>query len=258
MNRRFGAAVIACALAGAGVALGQYLEAVVPTGDSPGELVWSRVWNKVYCSNTQDASITVISGESSQVLTTIQIGDYPGYLCLNSDESKLYCTRTNDENRLVIIDVGADTILKTLSIPNRPGPMAFSATMAKLYISCSDDPVYRIVVLDARADTVLQYIPVLGVGSLLWHPVTNRIFCYTVWNEDTVKVVDCLTDQVVNRTPLRTADGLYSWCHNPVSDLVYLAAYRAVFALTPTGDSVAAIIPVRCQDIGNRLLSGHR
>jgi YVTN family beta-propeller protein len=218
------------------VALGQYLEAVVPTGDSPGELIWSRVWNKVYCSNTQDASITVISGESNQVLTTIQVGDYPGYLSLNSDESKLYCTRTEDENRLVIIDVGADTILKTLSIPNRPGPMAYNATMDKMYISCNDDPVYRIVVLDATADTISRYIPARGVGRLLWHPVTNRVFSC---GSDTIRVIDCLTDEIA----VRMQGGGTTWCYNPVNERVYLGARHSVNVLTPYGDSVIAVVP---------------
>jgi YVTN family beta-propeller protein len=225
MNLRFRAAVIACVLAGAGMVLGQYLEAVVPTGDSPGELIWSRVWNKVYCSNTQDASITVISGESNQVLTTIQVGDYPGYLSLNSDESKLYCTR-GEENRLVVIDTRADTVLKTLNIPNYPGHMVYNQSMDKLYISCNDDPVYRIVVLDATADTVLSYIPARGVGRLLWHPVTNR-------------VVDCLTDEIA----VRIQGGGTIWCYNSVNELVYLAGAHSVSALTPEGDSLVATVP---------------
>jgi YVTN family beta-propeller protein len=233
-------AIAVCAAVGE--SSGQYLEGVVPTGDTPTWIVWSPAVNKVYCSNEQDASITVISGETNQVLTTIQVGDYPSFLCLNADGSKLYCTR-GEENRLVIVDTRADTVLKTLNIPNYPGHMVFNSTMSKLYISCNDDPVYRITVLDATADTVMCYIPVRGVGRLLWHPVTNRVFCYRSGDVDTVKVIDCATDQIVTQTPLLTTGGLGVWCHNPVNDFAYLATYHVVCALTPTGDSVMARIP---------------
>jgi YVTN family beta-propeller protein len=234
-------AIAVCAAAGA--SSGQFLEAVVPTGDTPGEIIWDPAVNKVYCVNEQDASITVISGETNQVLTTIQVGDYPSFLCLNADGSKLYCTGGEYENQLVVIDASADTILKTVTIPNRSGHMVFNQTMTKLYISCNDDPVYCVTVLDATADTVMRYIPVRGVGRLLWHPVTNRVFCYRSGDADTVKVIDCATDQIVTQTPLLTTGGLGVWCHNPVNDFAYLATYHVVCALTPAGDSVLARIP---------------
>jgi YVTN family beta-propeller protein len=234
-------AVAVCAAAGE--SSGQYLEAVVPTGDTPTWIVWSPAVNKVYCSNEQDASITVISGETNEVIATIQVGDYPSFLCLNADGSKVYCAR-GAEDRLVVIDAVADTVLKTLGIPNYPGHTVFNSTMNKLYISCSDDPVFRIAVLDATADTLLRYIPVRGVGRLLWHPGTNRVFSYTVWGADTVKVIDCLTDEVVVRLPVPTGpNALGTWCYNPVNGSVYLASYRVVCALTPLGDSVTAVIP---------------
>ncbi len=236
MNRRFCAALVLVTLAGARVSRGQYLEAIVPTGDTPVELVWSRVWNKVYCSNSQDASVTVISGATNEVLTTIPVFDYPGFLCLNADESKLYCTGGENDDQLAVIDAVADTVLKVLTIPYRPGHMVMNTSMNKLYISCNDDPVYRITVLDAGADTVLRHVPARDVGRLLWHPTTNRVFSC---GADTIRVIDCVTDQVVERTQ----GGGTVWCRSPVNDLVYLGARHSVGVLTPTGDSVVAILP---------------
>ncbi len=237
---------LACFLLAGGVSYCQFLEAVVPTGVSPVELVWNRAWNKVFCSNSQDASITVISGATNEVLATIPTFDYPGFLCLNEDGTKLYCTGGENDDQLAVTDAIADTVMKTVTIPYRPGHMVYNATMNKLYISCNDDPVYRITVLDAVADTVLRHIPVRGVGRLLWNPASNRVFCYTDWGEDTVKAVDCETDEVAARVPV---DGggyqLGDWCFNPANDLVYLSTRYGVHVYTPTGDSEVCAVPGR-------------
>ncbi len=233
----------------AGVGYCQFLEAVVPTGDTPTWIVWSPAVNKVYCSNEQDASITVISGESNEVVATIQVGDYPSFLCFNGDGTKLYCAR-GEEDALVVIDAIADTVLKTVSIPYYPGHMVYNATMNKLYISCNDDPVYRITVLDAVADTVLRHIPVRGVGRLLWHPLTNRTFCYSDLDSDTAKVIDCQTDEITVVIPVDNGGYfLGSWCTSPVNGLVYLAGRRCVYVLTPIGDSLVATVPVFGRDL---------
>ncbi len=196
------AALLAGALAGAGPSSAQFLEAVLPCGDSPIDIVWSPGVNKIFCANSQDASITVIDGDSNFVRSTIFVGDYPSFLCLNGDGTKLYCAR-GEENTLTVIDAVAETVLKQVSIPNYPGPMCFNTTMNKLYVACNDDPVYRIAVLDASADTVLRYIPVRGVGRLLWHPATNRVF---TCGADTIRVIDCVTDQIIVR--MRGGDDL--------------------------------------------------
>jgi YVTN family beta-propeller protein len=201
VNRRLCAVVLACTLAGAGVALGQFLEAVVPVGDTPGEILWNPTYNKVYCVNEQDASVTVISGATNEVLTTIDVGDYPSFLCLSADGRKVHCSR-GAENRLVVIDARSDTVLKTLSIPGYPGHMVYNSTMNKLYISCNDDPVYRITVMDCGPDTILHHVSVRDVGRLLWHPSTNSVFCYTDRDADTAKIIDCFGDTVVHVLPI--------------------------------------------------------
>ncbi len=252
MNPQFGAVVLACALflAGAGSSSAQFLEAVVPTGDTPGEIVWSPTVNKVYCTNEQDASITVISGESNQVVATIPVFDYPIFLCLNGDGTKLYCTGGENDDQLAVIDAVADTVIKTVTIPNRPGHMVYNEQMDKLYISCNDDPVYRIAVLDALADTLLRYIAVRGVGRLLWHAVSNRVFCYTEWDADTAKVIDCVGDSVVERVPV---DGggyaLGVWCSDPANSLVYLATRPGLCVFSSLGDSLLVTVPVYGRDL---------
>jgi DNA-binding beta-propeller fold protein YncE len=117
--------------------------------------------------------------------------------------------------------------------------MAFNATMNKLYVLCYDDQMVR--VFDGAADTMVAEVWLGSVpGTLLWHPVTNRVLC-SLHGTDSVLTIDCAVDEVVER--LKVGDQPYAMCWNPVNDLVYLTSRHAAFALTAEGDSVVAEIP---------------
>jgi YVTN family beta-propeller protein len=222
---------IACALADAG--WGQYLETTVPVGYSPAEVLWAGSLNKVYCANSQDATVTVIDGASNAVVATVPVGDYPDFLCWNPQQNKVYCTR-GEGDVLVAIDALADTVLHSVRLSGYPATMAMNHAMNKLYVGCYDSN--RIAVLDAGPDTVIRHIPARGVGALLWSPATNRVF---FCGADTIKVIDCATDEIV----ARMQGGGTDWCYNSVDDLVYLTAGLAVYVLSPAGDSVVAVVP---------------
>jgi YVTN family beta-propeller protein len=162
-------------------------------------VLWANTLNKVYCANSQDATVTVIDGASNAVVATVRVGDYPDFLCWNPQQNKVYCTR-GEGDVLVAIDALADTVLHSVHLSGYPATMAMNHAMNKLYVGCYDNG--RIAVLDAGPDTVMRYIPVQQVAPLLWHPTTNRVFCYTDRDADTVKAIDCETDEVVECLPV--------------------------------------------------------
>jgi DNA-binding beta-propeller fold protein YncE len=77
--------------------------------------------------------------------------------------------------------------------------------------------------------------------TLLWHPVSNRVFIAAYGNSDSVFVVDCATDLVVSR--LQAGRLPYAWSWNPLGNLVYVGSKWVVTVLTADGDSVVATIP---------------
>ncbi len=221
---------------------GQYLETTIPVGDTPTYVLWNPASNKVYCANTQDHNVTIIDGETNQVIAVVEVGEYPFRLAWNSRENKVYCVCSED-NKVAVIDGVGDTLLRMPRVRDWPYSMAYSATTNKLYVACDDND--RVAVLDAGPDTIIKHIDIRGAGRLLWHPVSDRVFCYTNADADTIKVIDCVTDEIVVRMPLSTAGyPLGDWCWNPVSNLVYLPSRYVIYVLTPEGDSVVAEVPV--------------
>ena len=240
----FGPILLAlCLMAGAGH--GQYLETTIPVGNTPTDLLWNPVSNKVYCANNQDDNVTVIDGETNQVIAVVEVGEYPTFLAWNSRENKVYCA-CGEDNKVAVIDGQGDTLVRMLRIRDYPGVMSYNAAMNKLYVACHDNGL--VTVVDAGPDTVLSTIQVTALGSigLLWHPMTNRLFC-SLGYEDSAKVIDCETDEIVVRMAL--GDRPSTWCWNPVNNLVYLTSRYAVHVLSSDGNSVIAEVPVYGRDL---------
>ncbi len=225
----------------AGVARSQYLEAQIPVGESPQQVFWNPTSNKVYVSNEQAGTVTVIDGATNQVRATIRVADYPFEICHNSVMNKIYVV-SGESNRLNVIDGVGDTLITKVSVSGYPCRMAFNATMNKLYVACPDDG--RVAVVDGASNDVTNTVAVRYSAALLWVPTKNRVLCYTDMDEDTVKAIDCTTDEVVARLPMPThGDWLGGWCYNPCNDMAYIDGRYEIYALTSSGDSVVAVIP---------------
>jgi YVTN family beta-propeller protein len=240
MNSRHGlrlALAAICLAAVAGRARAQFLEAVIPVGDTPTDILWNPISNKVYTANNQSGSVTVIDGASNQVIATVDVADYPILLSYNSVDNKVYCTSA-ESNMLNVLDGAADTLLRMVSVSGAPTLMVFNATMNKLYILCYDDQKVR--VYDGAADTLVADVWLGSVpGTLLWHPLTNRVFC-SLHGTDSVLTIDCKTDHITER--LAVGRHPYPMCWNPMNDLVYVDSDGGIRVLTANGDSVVDVI----------------
>lgn len=226
----------------AGVGRGQFLETVVPVGDTPLDVLWNPASNKVYTANSQSGSVTVIDGASNQVLANVAVADYPAFLCWNSVNNKVYAT-CGDPDWLYVIDGVGDTVINKVRMRGYPCLMAYNSMFNKLYVLCADDDMVR--VYDGAADTLMSEVWFGDLNmpyALLWHPISNKVFCSTRCDaeSDTVFVVDCMTDTITERRPIGDQPSVTCW--NPVNNLVYVAARYATYVLSPTGDSVVAQI----------------
>ncbi len=229
------------------VSSGQYLEASIPTGLGPVGVIWNPTANKVYTADGTGNSVTVIDGATNQVRATLPVGAYPGGMSCNPKTNKVYCLtgETVGEYAVEVIDGSGDSILTRLPLENMPCQSVVNEGMNKVYVRCSE-PTECIVVLDGVADTVIKLVRTRHLGDMLVHPASNRLFFYTDGDFDTVKVLDCVTDEVVVRLPFTTPNRSFSnWSWNPVTGLVYLGGSGGnggTHVLTAAGDSVVAYI----------------
>jgi len=225
-----------------GLASAQYLETTLDLGYSVDDMVWNPANNHLYVSNFDKGSVKVIDCATNLVTSEINVAPYADNLCLNPLAQRVYCA-SGESNELSVIDATADTLIKTLASRGYPMRMACNALMNKLYVICTDDNVVR--VYDGAGDSLMKEIG-FGVFNtpyyLIWHPLTNRVFCVTSSDADpdTLFVIDCNTDLIAAKTLVGNEPRFI--CRNPANDMVYLSCRRAVNVLTAQGDSVIAVV----------------
>jgi len=222
----------------AAVGTAQYLEAVIPVGAMPLDVLWNPTSNKVYTANFRDNTVTILSGSANQVVATVPVAPEPVNLYWNSVANKVYVL-CSESNRLEVIDGRGDTIVARLQIPYHPAQVAFNASLNRLYVGCADDG--RVLVIDGASDTIMRRFPLTRFGppTMLWHPITNRLLCAT--SVDSVYTVVCSTEEIVARTSVMHGAWSY-WCYNPVNKLAYLGGCPGTYVFTSCGDSIVAYV----------------
>jgi len=103
----------------------------------------------IYVSNEKDNTISVIDGESLELVDTIEVGQRPRGIVLSNDGSLLYMC-TSDDNHVEVMNVETKEILHTL--PSGPDPelMALSPDGKFLYIANEDDNLVTVVDVEER------------------------------------------------------------------------------------------------------------
>lgn len=231
--------ILLLALGALSGARGQYLEATIPVGDSPIWLFWNPLSDRVYCSSTQDGTVTIIDGATNAVRATISVADYPGKYGFATRHNKVYCT-SGESNRISVICGTGDSVLERVRMSDYPDEVAYSDLRDLLYVSRSDTSL--VDVLDATADTVVARIDIQHWGwtPMVWSPVSDRLFCASRAG-DYVAMVDCSTHTVVRTWPLETEVSALR-CH-PSSGVVYVACTHLLYVFSPDGDSLIARVP---------------
>jgi len=105
----------------------------------------------VYVSNEKDNTISVIDGESLEVIDTIEVGERPRGIVL--DGQTLYIC-TSDDDHIEVLDLSSGRVTHTL--PSGPDPelMALGPDGRHLYIANEDDNMVTVVDVEERRKVV--------------------------------------------------------------------------------------------------------
>ena len=107
----------------------------------------------VYVSNEKDNTVSVIDGESFEVIDTLSVGERPRGLVLSNDGKILYIC-TSDEDHVEAYDLETGKFM--YSLPSGPDPelMALDANGKMLYIANEDDNLVTVVDVEEKRKVV--------------------------------------------------------------------------------------------------------
>ena len=102
----------------------------------------------LFVSSEKDHAITVLDGDTYEVVKQIRTAARPRHLAFNPDRTRLYAA-CGEGNAIDIIDVGALELVDRIGPINDPEAFDFSPDGETMYISLEDDA--QLGILDLRA-----------------------------------------------------------------------------------------------------------
>jgi DNA-binding beta-propeller fold protein YncE len=127
---------------------------------------------------------------------------------------KLYC-RGYLSAELVVVDCEAESVIRHIQLPSRPGDLAYNSTHDRLYVSCPGSNC--VLVIDCGADTVVAEVRAYETPvALLYSAPDDRLYVTTARG---LFVLDCGPDTALAR--LEPDCSCLRLAYNPLHNKVY-------------------------------------
>jgi YVTN family beta-propeller protein len=136
--------------------------ATIPIGDpnnnSPNGVSVSPDGARVYVTDGNGNSVSVISTYNNQVIKNISVGSYPTGIAVSPDGSKVYVANANDGTVSVIDSVTFSVIGLTIGVGSGPQGVSVSPDGARVYVTTEHDN--KVNVIDSITNHLIGYVTV--------------------------------------------------------------------------------------------------
>lgn len=212
----------------------------------------------IYVSNEKDNTISVIDGDSLEVIDTIEVGQRPRGIVMSNDGKLLYIC-ASDDNHVEVLDVETREVLHTL--PSGPDPelMALSPDGRYLYIANEDDNLVTVVDVEERLKVV--EIPVgiepegIGLspdGKWLVNTSETTNMAHFI-NTETLEIEANVLVDTRPRVAQFTQDGSEVWVSAEIGGTVAVIDFDTKEIKTKISFEVRGLPPETIQPVGIKL-----
>lgn len=151
----------------------------VGVGRRPKFVAVNPATNRVYTSDYDGGTVTVVDGNTNVTMGTIKVGTGPYGIAVNSTTNRIYVANRNSDN-ITVIDGNSNTILANigLGLGVQPWMLAVNPTNNRIYVTTPDNEAYNLVIIDGKSHKTLYTMKVgrkLREGISV-NPRTNRIY----------------------------------------------------------------------------------
>lgn len=181
-----------CITAEAGRA--QYVEdSIQVPGAWVGSLAYNTSEDVLYGRCQQAGVFFTVSCDSNKVMSYFPLSR-PRQMIYDSIDNRVYCPyEGEDEESLAVIDGCTHSPIKSLDMPGAT-TAAWDPASDRVYVSCQSTA--KVAVVDARADSLLTYIPVGRCPMKLYVNSMRQKLYVLNYDDGTVSVVNLETNQV--------------------------------------------------------------
>jgi len=174
--------------------------------------------NRIYVALWVDNAVSVIDGNTNQVIAVIPTGVNPFYLDVNEKTNKIYVANTGGS--ISIIDGNTNTVITNIPVSEGfPFGVAVNEKTNMAYVSNSgNDQIY---VIDGKTDSIINTIQISGfpIGVTV-NEKTNTIYVAKTF-EDSIVAINGKTNEIID-SPIQTGSGPYGIAVNEKTNRIYV------------------------------------
>ncbi|PYQ54914.1 MAG: hypothetical protein DMF78_04080, partial [Acidobacteria bacterium] len=126
---------------------------MIPVGTDPEQLALSKDGTRLFVSNEDAATASVVALPSGQVAATVKVGGEPEGVEVRPDGAVVYVT-SEEDGEVFAIDTAAAKLLRKFATAPRPRSIAFLPDGTRAYVTCENG--HAVVVADARRHVALR------------------------------------------------------------------------------------------------------
>lgn len=208
------------------------------------------VKNIIYVSNFYDNNISVIDGNSDEVVDTIFVGQHPRDIAVNPTSKKLYVSNMNPDEPIDVINTETYEVIKRLTNVSTARALAVNPTTNSIYATfqLGNGPI--VGVMDGNTDEFVKYIRHSNSGmasGIVVNPISNKTYAEVLYN--TVSVIDGTngSNELIFNTPVAAINTGYEGIDvNTSTNKVYVASNltgQEITVINGADNSVYARIP---------------
>ena len=229
------------------------LTTTIPVQNDPRFSAFDNETNKLYVTNHQSASVSVIDGASDTVIKNIKVGKDPFHLIHASTPTgeKIYVANIDfsdtEQDSISVISTSIDEVIADIPIGVDPQFLLYNPDNHKVYVS--NQGSQSVSVIDTVTDTVEKTILLRqsGPSQMAYDSINDKLYVVNI-GSDSVSIIDTNSNSLIKTITLGGDPGFVVFA----SDLNYQKMYVANRGL----DNIAVINSQSDQLLSNNTISG--
>ncbi len=194
----------------------------IQVGPTPSYLAFNSNTSKIYITNTQNNSISVLDANKNQSFDDIYLqGKLPSKLVINSNSNKIYVA-SSGSNNISVIDSREDNVLKDVELPFKVLDIAVNPNEKKIYAIGENN---SLSVIDGKNDRLLKNIKLpFTPSAIAVNPNTDKIYLAN-YNDWSLTVMDGSADNITKGNVIGLKIPPQSLVIDPVANRTYVTSY---------------------------------
>lgn len=153
-----------------------YAYKIISVNRQPFSLSINAKTNKVYVTNSADATLTVIDGNTDKIIENIQLerGSYPILNSIDEKRNKIYVAAYGS-NFVYVVDLNTNKIEKTVTVGQNPIFVRYIAELDRVFVTPEGER--KVVIINPENNEISQTLPIGGVPyRIFFDPRTDYVY----------------------------------------------------------------------------------